>query len=57
MGRIKKEKQFSYNAKILILAIFPLICLFVSTTFGKGQVLDGFVKIIKTQGLLITDFI
>lgn len=57
MGRTEKEKNISYNMKILILSIFPIFCFIISIIFGRGQVLEGFFRIIKNQGLLITDFI
>jgi len=57
MGRILKEKNVSYNQKILILSVFPVFCLFYGMLFGKEKLLEGFLKIIFHQGILITDFI
>lgn len=57
MGRILKEKNVSYNQKILILSVFPVFCLFYGMLLGKEKLLEGFLKIIFHQGILITDFI
>lgn len=55
MSRIKQEIILPNNYKLLILAIFPSICLILSLIFGEN-LLGGYLKILKHPGLLISDF-
>ncbi len=57
MKRIKVEKKISYEKKILILAIFPLLLFIISITLGFNGLSKGLVEIIKHPGILVTDYI
>ena len=56
MNRKLKEKNISYKAKILILAIFPLFCLIYPLVLGKNSLILGLSKILSHQSILITDY-
>ena len=56
MGRLKEEINLNNNQKLLILSIFPIICLLISLILGKDLWIN-YIKILKHPGLLITDFI
>lgn len=57
MKRLKVEKKISYENKIFILGIFPLLLLILSIGFGYKELFEGLAKIIKHPGILITDYI
>jgi hypothetical protein len=57
MRRIKKEIQITYNQKIGILALFPIICFLLVLIFGREELLEGYSRILRHSGVLITDYI
>lgn len=57
MRRIKKEIQVTYNNKLLILGIFPLICFIYALIFSNSNLLNNYKEILIHPGILITDYL
>lgn len=56
MRKIKKEKNISYINKIYILSFFPVLALMTAVIFGRENLLNLYIQILKHPGILITDY-
>ncbi|MGL4392512.1 MAG: DUF1576 domain-containing protein [Fusobacteriaceae bacterium] len=57
MAKVNNEIKLSDTKKVLILGIVPTIFLLVSVIFGRNEIFDGYIKILKHPGVLISDYI